>query len=405
MVLLGAGFPRDIRVEKEARALIAAGFRVCLLTEARGAHTAARETTDWGLEIHRVAQPRPGRLERLREILTNDFPQAELAIADFIRAVQPQALHVHDLPYLRTVQRVARPFGLPVVADFHENMPAAIYVYGCEKPWWQRPAYRWYNSVRRWKRWEAEAARAAAAVVVVVPEAGERLVQEAAVAPERITVVSNTDTESAIPTNLDRALGDPWRGFFTAIYTGFYAPHRGLDTAIRAAGIVARQRPNFRLLSVGAKNEQEITWLKQLARDSGCSEVYEALLWQPESKIWSYVDGATVGLVPHNRFEHTETTIPHKLFHFMLAGKPVLVSDCAPLKRVVEATGAGLVHRADDPQDMARALIAMVDADATRVQQWGEAGRRAATGEYHWRHDGARLVSLYRRLMDHKAVQ
>ena len=399
MIHLGAGYPRDMRIDKEAPALLAAGYRVALLTEARGPHTAPQETTSWGLEIHRVPQRRPGRMERLRQILTNDFAQAESLIADFIRRVQPQALHVHDLPYVRTVQRVAARYAIPVVADFHENMPAAMYVYGCEKPWWQRPAYRWYNSVQRWKRWEAEAARAAAAVVVVVPEAAEHLVRDADVPAERITVVSNTDTESAIPAHPDRSLGDPWRGYFTAIYTGFYAPHRGLDTAIRAAGIVARQRPTFRLLSVGAKNEQEVAWLRDLARRSGCGEAYEALLWQSESKIWSYVDGAAVGLVPHNRFEHTETTIPHKLFHFMLAGKPVIVSDCAPLKRVVEGTGAGLVHRANDPEDLARALIAMIDASDQQRLQWGAAGRAAAQGEYHWRHDAARLVGLYRRLL------
>ena len=49
---------------------------------------------------------------------------------------------------------------------------------------------------------------------------------------------------------------------------------------------------------------------------------------------------------PHEDFEHTQTTVPHKLFQYMMGRKTVLVSDCAPLKRIIGDNEAGYVFKA-----------------------------------------------------------
>ena len=79
--------------------------------------------------------------------------------------------------------------------------------------------------------------------------------------------------------------------------------------------------------------------------------------------------------------------------------KPVIVSSCKPLKRIVEETQAGLVFKANDPSDLARCLECLYK-NGDGIEKFGENGRRAALGPYSWKNDSARLLKLYYNLFD-----
>ena len=76
-------------------------------------------------------------------------------------------------------------------------------------------------------------------------------------------------------------------------------------------------------------------------------------------KFFSYMAFADVNLIPHNRNGHTDNTIPHKLYQGMMVGKPVLVSDAPPLKRVVEKLNSGLVFEGGNSKDFANKVEAL----------------------------------------------
>jgi glycosyltransferase involved in cell wall biosynthesis len=78
----------------------------------------------------------------------------------------------------------------------------------------------------------------------------------------------------------------------------------------------------------------------------------------------------------------------------MITGKPVVVSSCPPLRRIVEETGAGLVFRANDSGSLAGQLLYMYK-NPERMKEMGECGRAAALGPYSWTHDARRLVDMY----------
>jgi glycosyltransferase involved in cell wall biosynthesis len=81
----------------------------------------------------------------------------------------------------------------------------------------------------------------------------------------------------------------------------------------------------------------------------------------------------------------------------MLMGKPVVVSDCPPLVRVVKGAQCGLVFQSGDPGSLAQAIISLSE-DAARARL-GANGKRAATSEYTWQRSAETLVALYRRLL------
>ena len=293
---------------------------------------------------------------------------------------------------------MAEEFALPVVADLHENMPAAQVVYASGASRQRRVEFALTLGYRRWRRGERRALRACERTIVVCPEASRRLIEDYGIPRDSVAIVSNTEDETTFETGGDHAETlARYRDAWVASYIGGIGPHRGVDTAIRAAAIAGRRIPNFRLVIVGVRGPARER-LARMANAAGAAEQVELVDWVPSHQVPGYIAASRACLVPHNDFEHTRTTVPHKLFQYMLMGKPVVVSSCAPLKRIVEETQAGLVFQTGRAAELAECLITL-HANVDRcAERYGENGRRAALGPYAWRHDARRLIDMYRGL-------
>jgi glycosyltransferase involved in cell wall biosynthesis len=395
-MVLDKPYPPDIRVEKEARALLGAGFEVGLLAMSAGDNP-QRETTSYGLYLFRTAVPRDSMWARQLKgfsLLKKGWLEP---LNRFVSEFRPDILHVHDFPMVKTVLRVAEPRGLPVVADLHENMPAALRAWRAGLDPVRRAKDALVRNYYLWRAFERQLLARCARVIVVVPEAAEWPLRYG-LDPARIVVVSNTEDESTFDIgSIAQDVIDKYKPYWVASYVGGVGPHRGLDTAIRAAPLAAAHIPTFRLVIVGAKDDRQAKPLRRLIDNLGVDDQVEIVGWQPPDRVNSYIAASAVCLVPHNDSEHTQTTIPHKLFQYMLAGKPVVVSNVRPLERVVQQTGAGLVFPAEDPSALAKALVKLY-REPNLQQELGRNGQKAARTLFSWRNDAGRLVNLYRDL-------
>ncbi len=414
------GFPPDIRVEKEAKALIAAGFEVAVLARkpgpsqlrewAQGSASRQRshERLDSGIEVHRTEIPDDSTLlTKLSWSATLVNKHWLSAIDDFVTRARPAVLHAHDLTTVPAALRIAKRRGLPIVADLHENMPAAMVAYRSNLSALHRLKSSVVSGYKLWRWHERRCLRQCSAIIVVVPEAAERLLNDYGIEPEKVHIVSNTEDETtfdvgdkaAEPTAGD--LEGPW----TALYIGGIGPHRGIDTLVRAAGTATREIPNFRLLLVGVQRDDQRREILSVAEKANASRCLDIVSWVPSHEVHSYIRDSNVCLVPHNFCEHTNTTVPHKLFQYMISRKPVIVSSCAPLRRIVEDAEAGLVFEANDSGDLARCLVKLYEGGSRQAREYGENGRRAAVQEYSWKHDRTRLVNMYRGLFSSRGLE
>jgi glycosyltransferase involved in cell wall biosynthesis len=390
-MLLGQPFPPDPRVEQEARSLAGAGHRVhlfCIDWMGRP----RREEAD-GLVVHRY--PIPRWFHRKLGALVGRLPFYEAwyrrRLPGFLRAERIQVLHVHDLPLAHVALAAAAAAGIPCVLDLHENFPAALRTYAYA----QSRLGRLLIDPERWEARERDAVARADLVVVVVEEARERIAA-LGVPPERIVVVPNT-------VDLERFLSLPVReeivqrlapGPLRLLYTGGFDAHRGLDVAVEALGRARARGVDAELVLVGTgRNRPE---LERLVRRRGLERHVRFEGWRPPETLPTYIRLADVGLVPHRRSPHTDATIPHKLFHYMALARPVLTTDCRPLRRIVEETGCGLVVPDGDAEAMAEAVSALRDPDLRR--RLGHAGQRAVAERYRWDRTVAPLLEAYARL-------
>ena len=385
MVLISYDFPPDIRVEKELRALLAAGHQITLVCENRKQRPAREE---WqGITIIRLP-PQPlwwRQLNTATLFIALRNPIWESQLRKIIQTERPDVLHIHDLPFVGPALEVARPLKLPVVADLHENFPAYL---ALRRPTTQN-YLEWVSfDPKRFARYERRALPACARVIVVIEEAAER-VAELGVAQENIYVVGNSEDLENVHLD-DQPLALP-HSELRIVYVGGVQELRGLQTAVAGLPKILTEIPTAQLVVVGDGLYRPI--LEEQARKLGVGHALRMEGHQPFARVHSYIQTADVCIVPHLADELVNTTIPHKLFQYMYMGKPVVVTSAKPLKRIVTASNAGLVYESGNADDFARAIL-QLRAPVLRGSL-GENGRRAVLERYNWQNDSKALIALY----------
>lgn len=388
-------FPHDVRVEKEADSLRAAGHDVSLLC--LGEEDDPTRESVGGIDVHRVYPWDrftfvQRNLARVGYTATGRHYTWGRAIDGFAAETDADALHVHDLPLVDTALWVGERRGLPVVADLHENYPEAMRQWRQGMATWDRMRGTLLNPVWRLKRREKRAVTRADATLCITLSGYDHYLAVGA-DPEDVHVVSNTvDLDAFDPDEVEPVEG--YEDEFVVGYVGSFGPHRGLETAIDAMPELLESRPDARLLLVGSAGEEAYDEaLRERCRDRGIEDRVTFTGWVDLEDVPNYIAACDVPFVVHDRNPHTATTVPHKLFQYMALRKPVLVSTVPTLARPVAEYDAG---HAVDPGDTAAFADACVDlADHERYAEMSANARRAVEETYNWAHEGERLVAVY----------
>ncbi|MDE2731947.1 MAG: glycosyltransferase family 4 protein [Bacteroidota bacterium] len=390
LMLLDNTFPPDVRVENEALSLVEAGFEVVLL--AIGPDNRPRVEMHRGFTVVRCRIHR--KLRDWMRGLSGTIPLLSFFILWQVRRMWRRypfdAVHAHDLYMCGGALRAARRFGKPVVADLHENWVHVLRHYA----WSTRFPGKLFISLRRWRwlerKWVLEAAR----LLVIVPRTKTRYVQ-LGVSAHRITVLPNTINVrdfDAYP--IDQAVIDELESSFTITYTGTINLHRGLDLLIRALPAVVNAC-HARLVVVGDGRIR--SELEALVRQLGIAAHVWFTGWQDQYLLKSFILGSDVCVAPHVKGPHNDAALPHKLFHYMYLKRPVVVTDCAPMQRIVEQHNCGVVTPYGDVNALSSALLELHGNSELR-RQMGANGYRAVVERYNWSCSARELVRMYREL-------
>lgn len=385
MILISYDFPTDIRVEKEARALLAAGHQITLVCENRKQRPAREQWN--GIDIIRLP-PQPRWWRQLNTGLlffTYHNPLWERQISAIVAQEKPDAIHVHDLPFVGPALRLARRHRLPLVADLHENYPDHCRT---RQPTLRNPVERQMFDPERFDRYERQVVPQCDRVIVVVEEAIARL-QEIGVPREKIFVVGNAEDITAV----DESQGSVTlpAAALTLMYVGGLQSNRGLDTVIRAMPQVRERIPTAQFIVVGDGVYRPA--LEELTQQLGLTDAVKFEGHQPFAKVHSYIQASDICLVPHVESPEINTTMPHKLFQYMYMKKPVIVSSAKPLARVVRDGQCGEVFASANPASLATAVFAL--QDPTVRHRLGENGRQAVLTRYNWQQESQALLKLY----------
>lgn len=388
-------YPWDVRVEKISDSLARNDIEVHIISRNREGLPRMERHRDQ-VTIHRLPK---GFHSIVREFL--NFPAffspfwLQSIISTVVRTAS-ELIIVRDLPLAITAWIAGRMTGRPVLLDMAENYPAMIQdTWTYRGPGWADYLIRNPAFLRRMERFILPKMDG----ILVVSEASAARIEKLGVKKEAISIVGNTPS---IPKGKVGPAADEVRkqSDFILIYVGGLEETRGLDTLIRALPKIAAVEPDVLAVLVGKGTSEPM--LRRLAEEQGVEKHLHWMGWQDPKSVPSLIQAADICLVPHYVTEHTDTTLPNKIFDYMLQKKPVIVTHAKTLSEVIHFSRCGLIYQDDRPQALADAVIQLRDGELRK--KMGEAGHQAVLNRYNWNLDSRRLVDAVLALMNSSHV-
>jgi glycosyltransferase involved in cell wall biosynthesis len=153
------------------------------------------------------------------------------------------------------------------------------------------------------------------------------------------------------------------------------------------------QPPDARLLMAG-EFEDEALRAHVMAQPGWAHVDAPGLL--PRGALASVLANARVGLLLFQPAPNHDNAMPTKLFEYMGAGLPVVVSKLlAECAEIVGKHRCGILVDPRDSREIAQAIGYLL-LRPDEAQAMGERGRKAIDGRYEWASEARTLLDLYR---------
>lgn len=367
-MLLHKSVVHDSRVRREASALADAGHHVSVVELDRE----AKGTLDG---FRRLSGAPPNWIKRVlpRQLYRCIFLGA---FVGRVLRLRPEVVHAHDAAMLLPGVIGARLTGAKLVYDSHELATGVPYRDGS------------------WARFVATIERLvvprADAVITVSDGIAARLEHDYRLR-RRPTVVRNiTDLRPPpMPTGALRkrlGIGDSP----LILHQGAPAPDRGAEELIRAMTAV----PDAHLVFLGSSPFDGFEErLRGLAERGEIAARVHFLPSVPLDELLEWTADADVGIsLLQDTCDNHRLALPNKLFEYMAAGVPVVVSDLPEVAELVQSRGVGLVVPPSRPEAIAAGIhevIAYGKAPELRTRIAN------AAAELSWPRERYRLTTVY----------
>ena len=356
--------PLDARIfHKHSKALAHAGYEVVIVAPKLSLTRDADEPRS-GVGIKTVPRA-TSRLQRLRSTIWNVYRMAVAEDADIY--------HFHD-PELIPIGLLLKLRGKRVIYDVHENLPLQVLT----KPWIS-PVYRRAIGASAGKI-ERLGASCFDAIVAATQEIADRF-------PGNKTITVQNFPDFVLKDQVLYRLRKP-----LVVYIGAISRIRGIDQMIDAIGKVPASL-EARLAIAGPFDSVA---LERELRNISLPNV-DVLGFQTQIAVAELLGAARIGLVLLHPTPSYLNAQPMKLFEYMRAGIPTIVSDFPAWRQIVEDTGCGLLVNPLDPEDIAKAIRRLLE-NPTEAEEMGRRGREATMQRFNWATEKSKLLQLYDRL-------
>jgi glycosyltransferase involved in cell wall biosynthesis len=372
----------DPRVEREARALVAAGYSVTVICPEPYDGAGATYNLDWGAGVlieyvHWTAAR-----------FINDCP-GYLAEQLYLAAVRisPLAFHAHDLSTAYAALAAANFRGSHLVVDFHEWFSENVHWDPKSSSWVPYPA-DWKNLLQKL---ESRCLVEASTTITVCDSIADGMAAE--LGGKRPVVVRNIPDISVTPTRdyvpLKQQLGLP-ESTFVLLWQGGTGPTRLIEPIIEALAYA----PGCVFVIRGPSLDLFGPDYLALARRVGVEDRIVLAPPVPSRDVVAAARGADAGIWTLPALCRNFTfALPNKIFEYMAADLPVLVAHYPEAKRLTIENGLGLTFDPYDPRSIADAINQFMQDEKLRVECIANA--KATLLRLDAQKEWQKLVSIY----------
>lgn len=380
--------PRGLNI---ARVLITNGFKVSILC------FGDLNTVETKNKITFVRFHLNNKIKRKISSLIETIPVYKYLwaykIKQFIINHEIDVLQVHDLYMLGPAIMANRKFKLPVVANFHENYPAAI------------KSYNWANSLfgkilvrpKIWETLEGKYLSKVSKLILLSESFRDLLLKKYALlnAHDIIVYPNVPDLTEFEGYPIDKTIYQK-KNEFILFYFGVVAERRGFIIMFEALKLLLEHK-NIKLMIIGPVDHADKNNFFSYLKSPDLKERIIYKEWIEIKFLPSYIFVSDICLSPILKNPQHDSGVANKVFQYMLLGKPLVVSDSSEQKRIVEQNKCGLVHEHDNPQDMVNKILQLYN-NPTLCENMANSGKEAVIKTYNSVEQSKKIIQMYKEL-------
>lgn len=373
-------YPWDVRIEKFCNSLVSHGCKVNLV---------CRNRDDLDVTEHFNDSFIINRLSFFKNSFVNDLCNIPAFFSPFwlyktykvISEYGCNVIIVRDLPLVPSGILLGMFMKIPVVMDMAENYPAMI-----ADTWKYGKVSKIDFLIRNpmlLRVFEKVVIQKLDGIFVVSEQSKRRLVSLGANS-EKISIVGNTpiiDKNKGI----DQSTFSKYRSISDMIllYVGGLEETRGLETVVKSIPELKKTYPDIVFLVVGTGSSLE--YLKALSIKLQVENNVCFCGWITPQDIPTIIKASDICVIPHYVTEHTDSTIPNKIYDYMLQGKPVIATNSKSLIDIIENNNCGLIYQQANVKDFVEKVKLLSNNKSREI--YGKYGYEAVIEKYNWKYD------------------
>lgn len=376
---------RTLSILKQQRAL---GWETFHITSPKqGKYSKAEETVDGEWVFARTPQENwMNRFPGLSQLAV--INNLTVRLQEVAEQIKPDVLHAHS-PALNAIAalRVGKKLGIPVVYEIRAFWEDAAVDHGTSTEWGLR--YRLTRAM------ETYAIRKVNAVTTICEGLRSDIIQRG-ISSDKVTVIPNAvniedfTVGEIAEVNLAKEL-DLEDKVVLGFIGSFYA-YEGLNVLIKALPTMLQSNADIRLLLVGGGPQDQA--LKDQAQQLGVADKIRFTGRVPHDQVQRYYNLVDVLVYPRLRMRLTDLVTPLKPLEAMAQGRLLVASDVGGHGELIEDGKTGVLFKADDPQDLATKVLALI-AQPERWPALRKAARQYVEEERNWSVSVARYHNVY----------
>jgi len=140
------------------------------------------------------------------------------------------------------------------------------------------------------------------------------------------------------------------------LYVGGVTPIRGLNVVLPALEAI----PDLHITFL-TRNDKNVVAMKSQADEIGVGERLHIVEYVSPNEIVPFISSASFGIAPYLHMLNQEISLPSKFYEYACAKLPIVGSDVAVVKAVLQRTNVGEVFEAGNPDSFTSAVLKISD--------------------------------------------
>ncbi|MDD2109867.1 glycosyltransferase family 4 protein [Pseudomonas asiatica] len=209
----------------------------------------------------------------------------------------------------------------------------------------------------------------------------------------RISYFPNSAAEAQRPSPycVESAISQAVGACFSVVFAGNIGYAQSCDTIIEAAQLL-RGQAGIRFFIVGSGSQAE--HMAQRVSVLGLKNV-ELVGRVPPSQMGAIYAASSVLLLTLRDDPVLSVTVPSKFQSYLAAGKPVIASCNGEVARLVAESGCGLAVSAEDPCQLAKAVLELYQAGSDQLEGMGCCGKEFFSHNYMLADNVKKLIGFF----------